>query len=341
MRVCFRCDGGEEIGWGHLMRCVALAEILMGDFDIYFYVRQGAEDVMQLTNNKAFNINELASGEMYSIEEAMELGNALEEGDIVVFDGYHFSAEYLRTVNHGGCKIVYIDDLIKDDLPADVVINHAGSLSSEEFNLASDVKLCLGPKFVMIRNEFLSRVGRSNDGDTGTILICLGNSNLGKECLIPVLKGVLADERSKKVRIVANLTKEEVSQELKLGQSVDADQVIEVFRNQTAGQMADLIESSGVAIVPSSTISYEVCSTRTALIIGHFTENQERIYKGLVQAGCAYGVGHLRQLTHEKLSQALSYVWHCDNANNMLSAQQRFIDGTSPSNIKSIFHSLC
>ena len=39
-KILFRADGNNEIGLGHVYRCLAIAERLNGKFECYFAIRQ-------------------------------------------------------------------------------------------------------------------------------------------------------------------------------------------------------------------------------------------------------------------------------------------------------------
>ena len=55
-KIIFRADGNSEIGLGHIMRCLALAEMLEGDFDMSFAIQNPDEKIEKLIHETGINI---------------------------------------------------------------------------------------------------------------------------------------------------------------------------------------------------------------------------------------------------------------------------------------------
>ena len=58
-----------------------------------------------------------------------------------------------------------------------------------------------------------------------------------------------------------------------------------------------------LAIIPSSTISYEACSVKMLILGGYYVDNQKRINEGLDLNGMIYNVGDFRELKAEDFKQ--------------------------------------
>ena len=148
-RIYFRADAGREIGYGHFIRTLALADMLKDDFDCVFVTQ--SPTVYQKT--EVAKVCELT--EVPATEEKFSLFLDMLDGDeIVVLDNYFYDTDYQRAVKAKGCKLVCIDDMHDKHYVADVVINHALS-ESILFSKEVYTHLCLGPSWALLRKPFL------------------------------------------------------------------------------------------------------------------------------------------------------------------------------------------
>ena len=52
-KIAFRVDGGPDIGMGHIMRCLALAQGFPDNIDIIFIIKE-SKSVKKIINNYSF-----------------------------------------------------------------------------------------------------------------------------------------------------------------------------------------------------------------------------------------------------------------------------------------------
>jgi len=84
-KVFIRADGNSQIGLGHLVRCIALANMLKENFEIAFVCRDIPED-LKLDIEKVNMIVKI-------IEDERDFLNMIEPGSIVVLDNYEFDTQ--------------------------------------------------------------------------------------------------------------------------------------------------------------------------------------------------------------------------------------------------------
>ena len=58
-KAVFRTDGNDKIGLGHIVRCCALADMLKGEFDNYFYVRSPSREIIKEIQQYGISVNEI------------------------------------------------------------------------------------------------------------------------------------------------------------------------------------------------------------------------------------------------------------------------------------------
>eukprot|EP01098_Paradermamoeba_levis_P012653 TRINITY_DN5574_c0_g1_i1.p4 TRINITY_DN5574_c0_g1~~TRINITY_DN5574_c0_g1_i1.p4 ORF type:complete len:130 (+),score=7.08 TRINITY_DN5574_c0_g1_i1:1046-1435(+) len=122
-QLFFRADGNAQIGLGHVMRCLALADMLKGDFLMRFALVEPTADVRDLLENAGLSVISLSA-----LTQQADFLAQIKPTEIVVLDGYSFDEALQQSVRDRAKKLVFIDDLVTGHQVADVIINHAGGL---------------------------------------------------------------------------------------------------------------------------------------------------------------------------------------------------------------------
>lgn len=158
-----RTDGNGEIGTGHVMRCLSVAEE---------YRRQGGETIFLMADNRAGELIE-KNGFSYmcldsvwnDLEQELDtMVGIIEEKRIplLLVDSYFVTEKYLSTVRKH-TKVAYIDDLNQFVYPVDLLINY--NIYAEKMDYKSRyrntgliIKFALGCGYAPLRREFRQRV---------------------------------------------------------------------------------------------------------------------------------------------------------------------------------------
>lgn len=149
-KIYFRADAGAEIGYGHFIRTLALADMLKDDFSCVFVTQ--APTIYQ--KSEVAKVCELV--EVPATEEKFRLFLDMLNGDeIVVLDNYFYDTDYQQKIRAKGCRLVCIDDMHNKHYVADVVINH-GLTNENLFDTEFYTRLCLGLDWALLRAPFLT-----------------------------------------------------------------------------------------------------------------------------------------------------------------------------------------
>lgn len=304
-RILFRADGSNEIGLGHVYRCLAIAERLSGDFDSFFAIRQPSIELRNVISKFA-NLIVLNEYKNYN-DDAKDLSVNIVSNyriDIITLDGYYFNTDYQKVIKEK-CKSVLIS--IDDDQPfhyvSDVVINHAGGVDEAQISKESYTRLFLGYDYLLLRKEFIKLLNaeRKVDG-IHSVLICFGGADpdnfTGK--MLDCLKN---EPNIHKIIIIIGAS---YTQTEKLKCSIAEHTHVEIRSNLDAGTLSGLMSSTDLAIVPSSTIGLEAFASKMILITGRTAENQNAIYNGLIKENSVIGIDNFNGLTCQNLLKNLN-----------------------------------
>lgn len=315
-KIIFRADAGPEIGYGHFIRTLALADMLKDDFECVFYT-QSPTEYQQKEAKKVCKLVALPADDS-RFECFLDYLNGDE---IVVLDNYFYTTDYQRRIKNKGCKLVCIDDMHDKHYVADLIINQAINVTPNSFSCEPYTRLALGMKYTLLRRPFYEackNVYCPQEESKLKIVVAFGGSDFmnltGK-----TISGIVD------MSLVSTIT-------AIVGDSYSPENMIEnakvtYLKNQTAQQIAGIFSSCNVAILPSSTMMSEAMACGTTIIGGYYVLNQKSDYYVFSDANMILGVGDYSQPdVVEKIKKQLYGI--VTRRSNMITADtpQRFLN---------------
>lgn len=320
--VYLRADGNSEIGLGHLIRCIALAQMIKSDFNIHFIFKDAPDQIIQDILRSGFGF--------IKINNERELFGILNERDIVIVDHYGLDSNYQKEIKVLGCKLVCIDDLHDKPFVADLIINHAPGVHAYDYKATPCTKFALGPKYALIRPEFIKiALDRSKHEINRRLLICFGGADFNN-LTCKAIESIYKNRFFEKIYVITGVSYLFKNQ---LTSLIEIDDRIEWCENQNAEGMLKYMQKCQYVLAPASSIAYEILSVGCTWLGGYYVENQKKIYEGFKQLNCLVDFGDLNKSLPFLLPD-YNNLTHSLNNNNP-------IDGKSNLRIKNIFSALC
>ncbi|MFK7808007.1 MAG: UDP-2,4-diacetamido-2,4,6-trideoxy-beta-L-altropyranose hydrolase [Saprospiraceae bacterium] len=285
-KILFRTDALDGMGLGHLIRCIALADMLKEHFDCVFVIREDSSKAAILIKQAAYKFSIIPVLENHSAEAVWFSNNMLTKNEIVVLDGYAFDTDYQKTVKAKAAKLVCIDDIYAYPFVADVLINHAGDADAEKYETAGYTKLCLGSKYSLLRAPFLKAAKEKRRlGKIETAFVCLGGMDTSNQ-LISVLGTLI--ERLPNLRKCIVITGSSYGHKPALAKYIAHSKVeIDHQENVGASDIVELMKESQIGICTPSGISYEYACVGGGLFLLQTADNQNGIRNFLLQESAA------------------------------------------------------
>jgi UDP-2,4-diacetamido-2,4,6-trideoxy-beta-L-altropyranose hydrolase len=317
-----RCDGGTDIGMGHVVRCVALAEMLRDEFNIEFIIQETDQSVYSFIRDFGYQVHTISRTSDPS-EDAMNTLNKLRKGSVVLLDGYNFKTSYQEAIRNDHHKLAVIDDLHAWFHVADIVINHAPGVQPINYQAASYTRLLLGCEYALIRKEFYTYQSSSRERKIiSDVVISMGASDLHNVTLkfaevlltIPRIQSInilLSDLNPHKKDIIALRS--------------HYPEKIHIHQDLRATDLSALIYHNDMMICPSSTISLETCCVGTTLVTGYTAANQMDILNGINSLDLGYDLGNLTEISKEQIHDRLASIISNPELNNLKRMQQKKI----------------
>ena len=176
-KIYFRADASVEIGYGHFIRTLALADMLKDDFDCTFFT-QAPTDYQRAEVGKVCKLEALPSDNS-RFDLFLQKLNGTE---IVVLDNYFFTTDYQRKIKAKGCKLVCIDDMHDKHYVADAIINHSLGVNISDYSVEPYTKLYLGLDYLLLRKPFLNvlqnnKIHKIKSFENLSVLLSFGGSD--------------------------------------------------------------------------------------------------------------------------------------------------------------------
>ncbi len=178
-----RADASASMGAGHIMRCLGLAQAWQPESRVTFVLAEGADSHESLLLNQGFDVVRLPA-EPGSLEDAAATAALAEEKGAgwLMVDGYHFGPAYTAALAAARPRVLLMDDEGRADLAGvDLLLNQNLHAAAELYPGAPSEMLLLGPRYVLLRSEFLD-VGpapRAIAEQARKVLVTLGGADRG------------------------------------------------------------------------------------------------------------------------------------------------------------------
>lgn len=279
MKFLIRADASPQIGMGHVMRCIALGQILKEAKNEVIFLTQTKNDSIikriryekfkVITMNKKKNIltdakETIKQGKKYNVEW-------------IITDGYKFTTAYQKEIKKNGFKLMCIDDTAQCHYVSDIVLNQ--NLNAEKifkYSCEPYTKLLLGIKYVLLRKDIKSFLDleRKVNEQCKNILVTMGGSD--KKNLTPKILKIL-NKISNKLNIRVILGAESGIRIEKVHIINENQNNISFFRNEA--NMGKHINWCDIAISTAGSSVWEFIALKSPLIITAISENQKTILK--------------------------------------------------------------
>lgn len=180
--ILIRADAGFEMGTGHVMRCLALAQAWRenGDKAVFALAESTPSILARLSADGFEHVSIVADrGREADANSTAELA-CQYEASWIVLDGYAFGGEYQESVRSRGTKILLIDDMgASERTCADIVLNANVNATGELYKNRNGCKLLLGTRYLLLRREFVEWSGwrRVWPAPAEHVLVSIGGSD--------------------------------------------------------------------------------------------------------------------------------------------------------------------
>ena len=350
MNVVIRTDASVQIGSGHVMRCLTLADALRKrGVEVIFICREHVGNLCGLVEEKGYRVNRLspqkeqcsglgwnlhASWLRVSLEqdarETIEAFPVHEKScDWLIVDHYALDRKWETLLRPLVKKIMVIDDLADRDHDCDLLLdqNLYSEMETRYTELVPDsCHQLLGPRYALLREEFVRVRNKLKpiDGTAKRVLIFMGGNDPNNET-----------EKVLKAIIRSGLIDLEIDVVLGLGdphnesiKKLCAQKLPKANFHCQINNMAELMTKADFAVCSGGTITWERCCLGLPAIVMAMAENQVALSSFSAQLGLCLYLGKADSVSIEKIGSALRIFCNAPELLQSFSTKsKRVVDG--------------
>ncbi len=362
MRVIFRTDASLQIGIGHVMRCLTLADALRSSgAECIFVCRKHKGNLIEQIRRRGYLVKELPAdenevtsnylaasdkldysawlGSDWSTDAAKtKLGIGESKVDWLIIDHYAIDARWERELHSTCRKLMVIDDLAVRPHDCDLLLDqNLGRIAADYSSLVpNDCIVLAGPRYALLRPEFAAfrdySLRRRAASKIDNLLITMGGIDQGdatgkilealKDCSLP---------KECEITVIMGQNAPWLSRVNLLATEMPWPTVVKV----NVENMAELMANSNLAIGAAGSTSWERCCLGLPTIIVVLAENQMKVAVALAQNGCAKVLGPPDAIS-KNLRSLLNMVIVNDKLYQMTKSSCTITDGQGVDHIKRI-----
>ena len=340
-KLIIRADSDTQIGTGHVMRCIALAQAWQDQGGhVTFLSHCENEGLQQRIIDEGFDFIPIEkphpdpSDLKATIDLLLKIRNPQSAiRNWLVLDGYHFTPHYQCEIKEAGHRLFVIDDMAHlNHYYADVLLNQNIHASKLPYSCDRRTKKLLGCEYVLFRREFLKYKDwkREIPDKAKKILATMGGSDPDNVTfkIIEAIKFI--NDPSLKVKIIVGPLNLHVS-ELRAAVLHAPCSMLLV---QNATNMPELMAWADVAISAGGSTCWEMAFMGLPNLIITISDNQAGIAEGLARAGATVDLGWHANISVNQCAQALKESLQDKMKRSCLSEQgQKVINGSGKQEI--------
>ena len=286
----FRVDAGPGVGLGHLSRCIALADAVSD---------RGAQAILLVPAGGATSANALATRHLVEVLAPPTRGGEADLMDtiarshrhgcgVVVVDSYAVDAQYLGRLREAGLFVTFIDDLAREAVPAQVVVNGGAQAAQLPYRSSTgDTRFLLGPEYALLRPESLARASVERGAVEQVLVTVGGDDPLGATSM---LIGLL-DTAPGTFAVVATVGPFSVRRHEVEAAAVRSRRVVKTVSAATG--LSECVAIADLAVSAAGQSLYELAACGLPTIAVELFDNQAGSVAALAAAGVVRSAGRL------------------------------------------------
>jgi len=263
-------NGNDVIGFGHIMRSIGLAKEL---------INRGHKVTFITKYIMACGVLEKEGMNYLSVLDDMSQNDIVDklEKDLIIVDSYENNDDLLARLKKRFCKIVIIDDLLRDYDDVDMIVN--GNIYGNELLTRQGSYYLLGPLYNMQKPLFCNK-DRVVNKVVKNILITTGGSDT-KGLLMPMIENVVSDRNYRSIHF-----------HMPIGPGVKNKREFELIQHKipnltlyvACNNLASIMKKSDLAISSGGSTLYELAASGVPAIVFEVAENQRHLIHGMVES---------------------------------------------------------
>ena len=340
LEIIIRADASIQIGSGHIMRCLTLAEELKNSgASVEFICREHKGNLINFIQEKNFKVNVLSNtsgllsavsclqspvcglrpsaseyNEWLGVEPASDaeavisvLSKKNKVTDWLIIDHYAIDYQWQQRLRPYAKKIMVIDDLANRKHNCDLLLDQNFYIKKNRYEKLVP-KHCiqlLGPKFALLRKEFAEarKNLRKRTGEIKRILIFFGGSDN-------------TNQTKKAIEAIKLLNRPDIEADVILGAlSPNKEEIYNIAENlpnifcyTNVSNMAEFMAKADLAIGAGGSATWERCCLGLPAIVLTVSDNQKKLSEDMFNRNYLYFQSKAEKVNEQTLVNLINPI---------------------------------
>ena len=354
MKIAFRTDASNQIGTGHFMRCLTLAdELKKQGIHIRFISRnlpphlskmldaKGVEYTLLSTDATEVPIDQLAHSSWLGTSQAQDAQVTIQaladqSWDWIIVDHYALDERWERSVRASCKKLMVIDDLADRQHDCDVLLdqNYYEDMQTRYISkVPAHCRLLLGPRYALLREEFrtLRAKVKVRTGKVKKILVFFGGVDVNNytSLALQALSELNITLQVDVIIVAQHPNREEI-------------QLACMAHGYTCyvqtSRMAELMAEADLAIGGGGTAAWERCCLGLPAVSICVAENQRKQIADAAEVALLYAPISKRNLVEVIRGHVVSLLENPSLIKLISATAMKFVDGSGVFSISKEIH---
>jgi UDP-2,4-diacetamido-2,4,6-trideoxy-beta-L-altropyranose hydrolase len=309
VNVVIRADASSRIGYGHIMRCLTLADELKKHASYASFICKSEQgNLIGFIRESGFKVYELPT-ELDPIQDSEYTKNLLENKigypDYLIVDHYGLDLSWEEHLKPDVGKIMVIDDLVNRKHSCDIILNQNYGVKAQEYDglIPPECKKLIGSSYVLLRDQFkeIRKEIPRHSGEVKKVFIFFGGADLTNETK-KAIEAMMLLNRSTISLIVQIADSNPYQKEIaKLCASLP-----NAILYQQVYDIAPLMAEADLAIGAGGSNTWERCCLGLPSIVMILAENQRPIVEKLSREGIVVNLGWFREVTPSSIAAIMN-----------------------------------
>lgn len=360
-RIIIRADASVNIGSGHIMRCLTLAdEFVRNQFEVVFICREEPGNLIEyLSKKRNFPVEtipytepipcgNLTSGSRkfsseFQIEDAESvigiIRNLESEVDLVLVDHYALDHLWESKLRPAVGNIMVIDDLANRKHDCDLLLDQNISEHPEEYRslIPKYATMLLGPRYSLLRDQFreLRENVKQDVPKPETILVFFGGADR-------------TNQTEKALRAITELADTSLTTNAIIGENNQNRQTLaqlvtdspNVYLYVQVDNMAKFMLNADLSIGACGTAIWERCCLGLPSIVLTTAENQKKVAQTLAKGDYIEYLGNHEEVSLSDIKDAIINFGKENRSQVMRERCMELVDAKGVERVMIVLHEL-
>ena len=342
--IFIRVDSSTKIGYGHLIRCLALADTLKKSFKINFICTNLNGNLISQICKKKFEVFRFnTKSQRINVKKDAEKTISIikkhrNKKSLLILDSYILSQEWENRVRPYVKRLIVIDDLMDRKHSCDLIIDQNLHTQMNSLYINSVPKNCvklLGPDYAILRNQFIAqrKYAKIRSLPLKNILVSFGGSDNENHTLhtLTSLKKLNSDVNVNVVTGTANIGKKIIKNFCKKNFNYNYFEQVE--------NMVKLMQVADLCIGSSGTTTWERCCVGLPAIAIVTSNDQKDIASAVSKNKCIINLGKIKKSDNVNYVRLMKNLKNSE-LQNMSRNCMKLVDGKGAARISKYIFSM-